>query len=139
MSNLANLHNASVDRGIPTKNIVDMLAKDPGAVERRGLNKTTHDVEAARTQFNEATGSLLEASDRMNCAFADTAKLAKNGVSKAKDQAAQMADALNKITKLVGPDFEKRLDQLVVLTDCLERLSVLEKTGKLGAVMQALR
>lgn len=141
MSNNINaLHNSAVDRDkFPVAGVEKILIEDSDGCERRWLNKTRPDIESARTQFNNATGSLLEASDRMSCAFEDTAKRAKAGVSRAKDQAAQMADALNKITKLVGPDFEKRLDQLVTLTDCLERLAALEKAGKLGPLMQALR
>lgn len=138
--NINLLHKAALDRNqIPASNVEKMLVDDTDGPERRGLNKTSHDIESARRQFNDATGSLLAASDRMQCAFEDTAKRAKAGVSKAKDQAAQVADALNRITKLVGPDFEKRLDQLVTLTDCLERLAALDKAGRLGPLMQALR
>jgi hypothetical protein len=63
----------------------------------------------------------------------------KDAVSRAKDSAAQMADAMNRITKVLGPDFEKRLAQLEHLTTCMERLAALDGKGKLAPVLAALR
>ena len=71
--------------------------------------------------------------------FADTKEKATTAISRAKDQANQVSDAMNRITKMLGPDFEKRLAQLVTLTDCLERLAALDKAGKLDPLLKALR
>jgi hypothetical protein len=139
MSKANLIHNANLDRGIPKTKLIEMLASDPDGPERRMTNKSTPDVEQARKQFQDAADSVLAASANMNAAFESTTKAAKAGVSRAKDQAAQVADALNRITKMVGPDFEKRLDQLVTLTDCLERLAALDKAGRLEPLIKALR
>ncbi len=140
MNNLNHLHNASVDRdGFRASKVEQMIANDPEGVERRGSNKATSEIEVARQKFTVATDGILDASARMNSAFAETAARTKTAVGKAKDQAAQVSDAMNRITKMIGGDFEKRLDQLVTLTDCLERLAALDKAGKLDSLMKALR
>ena len=50
-----------------------------------------------------------------------------------------MTDSMNRITKMVGPDFEKRIGQLEQLTECLERLSALNDSGKLAPMLDALK
>lgn len=52
--------------------------------------------------------------------------------------AAQMSDAMLRITKLLGPDFEARIVQLERLADAMERLSTLQEKGQLSDVIKAL-
>ena len=76
--------------------------------------------------------------DAGNIIGRNLSKRAKDSIGRAKDMAAQMSDAMNKVTKVVGPDFEKRLAQLEQLTACLERLSALNDAGKLSPMLSAL-
>ena len=135
------IYNQNLDRnGICTAaKLVELVADEPEAVERRKMNAATPGIEEARQKFNAATDAMMAASDRMNRAFADTKEKATTAISRAKDQANQVSDAMNRITKMLGPDFEKRLAQLVTLTDCLERLAALDKAGKLDPLLKALR
>lgn len=52
--------------------------------------------------------------------------------------AAQMSDAMLRITELLGPDFEARIVQLERLADAMERLSTLQEKGQLSDVIKAL-
>lgn len=52
--------------------------------------------------------------------------------------AAQMSDAMLRITELLGPDFEARIVQLERLADAMDRLSTLQEKGQLSDVIKAL-
>lgn len=103
------------------------------------MNTAAKNLESAINVFDSSSKNLFEASDKLHAQMDLLSKRAKESVSRAKDQTAQMTDAMNKITKLIGPDFERRLSQLQQLTDCMERLSALSDAGKLSPVLDALK
>lgn len=124
--------------GVRLSSVVESMAKDHGNIIGRHMNTQSTNLEKATERFNESAANILEASNNLHAQMDGLSKKAKEAVSRAKDQAAQMTDAMNKITKLIGPDFEARLKQLQELTDCLERLSALQEAGKLEAMMKAV-
>lgn len=116
-----------------------MLIEDSETVASRGLASGKRNLKDALEDFDKSRTVILSASDALQKQTEDSSKKTKECVSRAKDAAAQMTDAMNKITKLLGPDFEKRLTQLDHLTTCMERLAVLNESGKLAGVLDALR
>lgn len=126
-------------KGVPTQAVADFLIKDSEGVASRGLSKSKRTLNDALDDFEAAKKTVLRASDELQIQMESHSRQAKDSVSRAKDAAAQMADAMNKITKVLGPDFEKRLEQLDHLTGCMERLSKLNESGKLTGVLAALR
>ena len=124
--------------GIPLSNIEKIMVDDYGNIIGRKLNVMTKNLEEATEAFETATKTILQSSDAMHAQMDSLSKRAKDSIGRAKDMSAQMTDAMNKVTKLVGPDFEKRLDQLEQLTKCLERLSLLNESGKLAPMLAAL-
>jgi len=125
--------------GIPVDALENLMADDSGNIVARGIGGARKNFDAAFGDFEKARATLMGASDAMHQQMEVQSKRTKESVSRAKDAAAQMTDAMNKITKLVGPDFEKRLEQLERLTNCMERLRDLNETGKLTGVLDALR
>lgn len=103
------------------------------------MNTAAKNLELATAAFDSSSENLFKASDKLHAQMDLLSKRAKEAVSRAKDQTAQMTDAMNKITKLIGPDFEKRPSQLQQLTECMERLSALSDAGKLSPVLEALK
>lgn len=102
------------------------------------MNTASANLEKSTQQFNEAATNILGASDRLHQNMDVLSKKAKDSVGRAKDCAAQMTDAMNKISRLLGTDFDARLAQLQQLTECLERLSALQDSGKLEQMMKAI-
>jgi hypothetical protein len=58
--------------------------------------------------------------------------------SKLKDKAGQIFDALSKIEKLTGPDFEIKLLRLERFANAVDTLDKLNKTGKLAEVSRSI-
>ena len=137
-NNLAALHNASADRGVRKDTLAKNIADDVDGVMRRRHNNAAAELEDATKRYKDATSAIFEANARMQEMLSATGTQTKTAVSKAKDQAAQLGDALNRVTKILGPDFEKRVQQLVTLTDCLERLNALRQSGAMAEVLGAL-
>ena len=59
-------------------------------------------------------------------------------VAKLKDKAGQIFDALAKIEKLTGPDFESKLQRLERFANAVDTLDRLNKAGKLADVARAI-
>lgn len=125
-------------QGIRVGHIKKVMAEDYGNIIGRHMNTQADNLKAGTEAFNDASTHIMAASEALHQQMNDLSRKSKEAVSRAKDSAAQMTDAMNKITKLVGPDFEKRLEQLVVLTDCLERLQSLQDRGSLEAMISAI-
>ena len=58
--------------------------------------------------------------------------------AKLKDKAGQIFDALSKIEKLTGPDFEIKLLRLERFANAVDTLDKLNKTGKLAEVSRSI-
>lgn len=127
-----------VRNGVSVATIKQEMAKDAGNIIGRRMNTASANLEKATQQFHEAATNIIGASDKLHANMDTLSKKAKDSVGRAKDCAAQMTDAMNKISRLLGADFDARLTQLQQLTDCLERLSVLQDSGKLEQVMKAI-
>ncbi len=125
--------------GVAVATLQESMVKDAGNIVGRGMNTCTKNLEQAVAAFDGASKNILQASDALHAQMDVLSKRAKDSIGRAKDMAAQMTDAMNKVTKLVGPDFERRLEQLEELTACLERLSALNDAGKLGPMLAALK
>lgn len=125
--------------GYKAENVENMMRQDAGNIIGRHMNTAAKNLELATAAFDSSSENLFKASDKLHAQMDLLSKRAKEAVSRAKDQTAQMTDAMNKITKLIGPDFEKRLSQLQQLTECMERLSALSDAGKLSPVLEALK
>lgn len=128
-----------VAKGYQTDKFVETLIGESGNVAAQGVSVAKKNLDAAMADFDKSRTVILSASDALHKQIEDSSRRAKDCVSKAKDLSAQMTDAMNKITKMLGPDFDKRLDQLDHLTTCMERLSTLNESGKLTGVLEALR
>lgn len=124
--------------GVPSRKLSEFMIQDHHNILGRKMNVGTANLEEATQQFNRSALTILKASDDLHAQMDVLSKKAKDSVGRAKDMAGQMTDAMNKITKLTGPDFEKRLVQLQQLTECLERLSALQDAGKLQPLLAAL-
>ena len=62
----------------------------------------------------------------------------KKHVQSLKNQAVQVADALARINKLIGVDFDLQVHRLERFADAVDRLDKLNRNGKLGAVSAAI-
>lgn len=124
--------------GVRVGTLRQSMAKDAENIIGRSMNQSTSNLAKATESFNQASEHIFAASERLHANMDGLSKKAKDAVSRAKDSAAQMTDAMNKITKLLGADFDGRLKQLQDLTDCLERLSMLQDSGKLEQLMKAI-
>ena len=124
--------------GLAVATLKDMMADDANNIIGRHMNDSSRNLENATAKFDGASKNIMHASDSLHAQMDGLSKRAKDSVGRAKDMAAQMADAMNKVSKLVGPDFERRLEQLEQLTVCLERLSALNDAGKLAPMLSAM-
>lgn len=120
-------------------NAKSLIAADAKNVAVRVENDATKTVKDAAQAFADAEALMNSAHTGMMTMVAEIGKKSKDAVSRSKDLAQQMADSMNKITKVVGPDFENRLSQLQQLVDCMERLSALQDAGKLAPMLEALK
>ena len=111
-------------------------------LERRIYMAQQH---ASKT-YNGAAAEIEAATARLDCALAGlmdkekaTTQNAKQAIGRAKDSAAQIGDALARVNKLLGTDFEIRLAQLERTAAALEKLAEMDKEGKLAGVIAALK
>ena len=108
--------------GVPVENLEKVMIGDAANITGRQVGKNTNNLEAAIAEFAKAHHTILQASDKLHATADEQAKRAKVAVSRAKDSAAQMTDAMLRINKMLGPDFEQRITQLERLAESLERL-----------------
>lgn len=123
---------------IPKDRAVAMLADNPerraAKHERQGakaINEAAEVLEAAHKNLTTVMNRLMATEDSLD---RDSQKL----VGRAKDRAQQVVDSLNRINKLIGPDFEPRLKQLERLVEALDRLQSLQERGLLDKMLAAL-
>lgn len=124
--------------GVRVGTLRQSMGKDAENIIGRSMNQSSNNLTKATESFNQASDHIFAASEKLHANMDGLSKKAKEAVSRAKDSAAQMTDAMNKITKLLGTDFDARLKQLQELADCLERLSALQDAGKLEPLMKAI-
>ena len=86
------------------------------------------DVEFKRMDMNQT--AMLEAE-------AVLAKNAKSLVSRCKDLAGQVGDAMSRIDKIVSKDFEQKLSQLERFTAAMRELDDLKRNGRLDDIIDA--
>lgn len=89
-------------------------------------------LEAAAEHMNKALTSLLDTEKA-------TSERVKAAVSRAKNGANQLGDALARVNKVLGSDFERKIDQLERVATALATLAELDKAGKLSGVLAALK
>ena len=99
---------------------------------------TIENFQATTADINAASDALEVAINRLIQVEKSVSEKSKAAVGRAKDASAQIADAMNRIKKILGDDFEQRLTQLERTAQAFERLNDLEKTGRLTAVIAAL-
>lgn len=140
--NLNRLHNhndGNIERvGIESSKLANLIIGESKNITGRIMNDAKDNLEKAIDDYEKAKMVIFKASKELNEQLEGQSKKAKESVSRAKDAAAQMTDAMNKITKVLGPDFEKRISQLQLLTECLERLQKLNEGGKLAGMISAI-
>lgn len=136
----ANAHHSGNNErlGVPVDNLKKVMIGDSDSIAARGVSKAKTNLEAAIGDFNQASNAVFAAADKLHASNDELSKRTKVAVSRAKDSAAQMSDAMLRITKMLGTDFEIRLTQLERLTDAMERLSALQTKGQLADVIKAL-
>jgi len=66
-------------------------------------------------------------------------KEAKALMSRAKDSAGQIGNALARIDQVVTKDYDKKLQQLERFVEAMERLDALKRAGRLDAVISAFK
>lgn len=94
-------------------------------------NSAAGELDAATKRMDEALNALLESEKA-------TSEKAKAAISRAKDSAGQIGDALARVNRLLGSDFEAKLAQLERTAQALSQLAELDKSGRLAGVISAL-
>ena len=110
-------------------------------LDRRIYMATQHAAETYNSAAAELESATKRMDDALNALLASekaTSEKAKSAISRAKDSAAQIGDALARVNRLLGSDFEVKLAQLERTAQALSQLSDLDKTGKLSSVIAAL-
>lgn len=139
LNQLHNLNDGHTERnGIPASSVESLLKNDSAGVTSRGLKKAEKTVFEAIAEFDKASKCLFSASERLNDQSDKASRRAKELVSKAKDQANQLADALNRVNKILGPEFDVRLQQMERMTKALESLAELHRSGLLPDMLKAI-
>lgn len=69
----------------------------------------------------------------------ETEVMARKHISFLKDKSNQVAEAIARIDKMAGHDFEEKLKRLERFADAMEKLDRLNQAGKLDAIAKALR
>jgi len=132
--------NGNIERvGTPAGKLADVMVDDSANITGRHVSESKNNLDRALKDFDKAKMAIYSVSDELHEKMESLSRRSKESVSRAKDASAQMADAMNKMTKVLGPDFEKRLDQLDQLTSCMERLIALNDSGRLTSMLDSLR
>ncbi len=118
--------------------VTDMVMHDISRRKTVSYKHSAAEYDAATNELNDATNRIEAAIDRLVQAEKNTSEKAKSAVGRAKDTAAQLGDALNRVNRLLGQDFETRLAQVERMAEALSKLAELERTGRLQGVMKAL-
>lgn len=126
--------------GLSTTKLINLMV-GPVATPQRTRKAMTH----AAAEYNDSAKQMEDATERMRQAINglveaenDASKRAKTAIANAKDVTAQLGDALARVNRILGTDFEQRLAQLERMTDALARLTELERDGTLAPVIAAL-
>lgn len=123
---------------VRTGTLVNMLISDRNRRNKMAdqnaadaINETIDNLEEAKTRVLEAVNKLVKAED-------EVAERSRKAIARTKDVANQLADQLNRVNKMLGPDFEIRLSQLERMAAALDTLSRIEKEGKLQSIIAAI-
>ena len=97
-----------------------------------------NNFDEASEAMDEATKRILAAGDKLADATKKATLEAKTALGRAKDMQAQLVDSLNRCNKILGTDFEVRLQQLERMSAALSTLAELERGGLLKSVIGAI-
>lgn len=125
----AELKKAIDTNKFPADGMAKLIANSDGRSESGHIRGQVSNLNKSLNNIDSATKAVLDANYKLINQCDELSKQSKQAISRAKDQANQMQDAMNKITKCLGRDFEGRIEQLETLTDCLERLNKLRESG----------
>jgi len=110
--------------------------------ESEGLNDA--EAETLKT-IRKATLQVMDEFEKFDVVYcnmitreADVSERVKAHASFLKDKCGQIVDALARIEKLAGHDFELKLQRLERFSVAVETLSKLNQSGKLGGLAKAL-
>jgi len=101
-------------------------------------DETIKTLKKGKIMVEDAFSSFDASYKRMIQREIDVEAHTKVHLSKLKDRMNQIAEALGKIEKLTGPDFETKLQRLERFANAVETLDRLNKTGKLAEVSASL-
>jgi hypothetical protein len=101
-------------------------------------DETTKTVRHGTKMVEDAFAVFDFAYKKMLAREIEVEKRTTTHVAKLKDKAGQIFDALAKIEKLTGPDFESKLQRLERFANAVETLDRLNKNGKLADVARAI-
>ena len=123
--------------GAITEEVLAGLHATTGTASRQTKNVVNNFDEASEA-MDEATKRILAAGAKLADATKKTTLEAKTALGRAKDMQAQLVDSLNRCNKILGTDFEVRLQQLERMSAALSTLADLEKSGVLKNVISAI-
>lgn len=123
---------------VRTDTLVKMLVNDKERRSQMADKNAINEMDETASSLDEAKQRVLKAVDGLVHAENDIADRSKKAIARTKDVANQLSDQLNRVNKMLGPDFETRIAQLERVAAALETLSRLDKDGKLQTVMAAL-
>lgn len=124
--------------GFSSAKVDQFLVQDKEFRVGRSDKTGTAAYEDASDAFAQAAGRLRSIVNDLVAAETEVSTKAKTAISRVKDINAQLGDSLNRVNKLLGPDFETKLKQMERLAAALGQLAELEKAGQLKSVMAAL-
>jgi hypothetical protein len=127
------------DRAVtPTSAGAVVAAKNSEGVAEVVTTRAKDRVESAAESFESTAELMLKMLAALSKVEADVSLRTKTCVGRAKDSAGQLGDALSRVTKLLGTDFETRLQQLERTAAALSTLADLQRDGRLESVIRSI-
>lgn len=125
-------------KGIRFSTAVDVIASNPQRRIDMSFKHTANEYNQAAEDINLAAERVWSAAGKLAETEKDVTEKAKALVSRSKDLAGQIGDSLGRVNRILGPDFESRLNQLERMSAALTNLAELERNGSLQSVMKAM-
>lgn len=126
----------SSHKGTQSENIAD--AKTLSVAATIFEDETAKVIRHGTVMVNDAFTTFDNAYRKMLAREIEVEGRVKAHTAILKDKANQIADAIGKINKLSGPDFEDKLQRLERFAKAVDTLDRLNKTGKLAECAKAL-
>lgn len=96
------------------------------------FDDAANEVAAAKLRLHEAMGHLIDTEKEL-------AVQGKASIARMKDLANQLGESMVRLNKMLGPDFDGRIEQLERVTKSLSVLSELNSNGRLASLLDALK